>query len=96
VGRVKVRVPRVTVNTMRIEPFPPYQPCCGRLVVRVTLIVRVRRADKPLREACMLLALPGQYPAVLREERLDPYGTRKYWHHTGDGINRMPSAIDKM
>jgi len=55
-----------------------------------------RARTKPVREACMLVALPGRYPAVLRDKRLDSYGTRKYWHHTRDGITRMPSAIDKM
>jgi hypothetical protein len=44
----------------------------------------------------MLVALPGRYPAVLGDERLDPYGTRKYRHRTKDGIMRMPQAVDKM
>jgi hypothetical protein len=43
----------------------------------------------------MLVALPGAYPAVLRDERLDPYGTRQCRPHTEDGISRMPSAADE-
>jgi len=44
----------------------------------------------------MLVALPGAYPAVLRDERLDPYGTRRRRPHTADGITRTPSAADKV
>jgi len=43
----------------------------------------------------MLVALPGLYPAVLRAERLDPSGTRNC-QHTGDGITRMSSTVDKV
>jgi hypothetical protein len=44
----------------------------------------------------MLVALPGRRLAVLRAERLGPSGIRKCRQHTGDGITRMPSVVDKV
>lgn len=49
-----------------------------------------------MREAYMVVALPGVCPAVLRDERLDPYGTRQCRPHTADGIRRMPPGAGQV
>jgi hypothetical protein len=44
----------------------------------------------------MLVALPGQCPAVLRAERLGLSGIRKYRQHTADGITCMSAAVGEV
>jgi hypothetical protein len=44
----------------------------------------------------MLNAPPGRFTLLARAERLDPYTTWQYRHHTVDGIRLVPAVIGKM
>jgi len=44
----------------------------------------------------MLNAPPGRLSVLCSAERLDPYGTWQFRHHTIEGVRRMPAAVGKI